>query len=144
MKLVIGNDPELIGKAREIRHCVFVTEQGIPSQLDSDGLDDGAYHALMTQGDDLVGTARLTLVSPTHATLARVSIMSDFRGQGLSTTLISSLVNKAKELNLNRIEIHAHKNLKHYYESLDFSYIKDAGSVAEHPLIEMHLKLTPE
>ncbi|EDM67844.1 MAG: GNAT family N-acetyltransferase [Moritella sp.] len=144
MKLVIGNDPELIGKARKIRHSVFVTEQGIPSQLDSDGLDDGAYHALMTQGDDLVGTARLTLVSPTHATLARVSIMSDFRGQGLSTTLISSLVNKAKELNLNRIEIHAHKNLKHYYESLDFSYIKDAGSVAEHPLIEMHLKLNPE
>ncbi|WP_293128626.1 GNAT family N-acetyltransferase [Moritella sp.] len=98
----------------------------------------------MTQGDDLVGTARLILVSTTHVVLARVSIMPEFRGQGLSTTLITSLLNKAKELNLNRIEIHAHKNLKHYYESLDFSYIKDAGSVAEHPLIEMHLKLNPE
>jgi len=144
MKLVIGNDPELIGKARKIRHSVFVMEQGIPSQLDSDGLDNNAYHALMTQDDDLVGTARLTLVSPSHAALARVSIMPDFRGMGLSTTLITSLVNKAKELNLSRIEIHAHKNLKHYYESLDFRYVKEAGAVAEHPLIEMHLQLITE
>ena len=141
MTLIVGNDADLISKARDIRHRVFVTEQKIPARLDLDGLDASSHHALMTREGAPVGTARLTVTRPGHAVLARVAVLPEFRGRGAASRIIDALISHAATLNLSTIEIHAHEHLRKYYESFGFVYVRDVEVVGTHQLIEMRLAL---
>jgi len=141
MDLVIGNSEELIAKSRAIRNQVFVIEQGIPIELDFDGLDEQSYHALVTDNNSLVGTARLTIVDDKNAVMARVAVLKEYRGSGIATKLINALLSHAREINIDSIEIHAHEHLRGYYENFGFKYIKKVEVVGGHQLIEMQFRL---
>ena len=141
MELVIGNGAELISKSQAIRNQVFVKEQGIPIELDLDGLDEQSYHALVTDKNSLVATARLTIVKDKNAVMARVAVLKEYRGSGIATQLINALLSHAREINIDSIEIHAHEYLRGYYENFGFKYIKNVEVVGEHQLIEMHYKV---
>jgi len=141
MDLVIGNSEELIAKSRAIRNQVFVIEQGIPIELDFDGLDEQSYHALVTDNYSLVGTARLTIVDDKNAVMARVAVLKEYRGSGIATKLINALLSHAREINIDSIEIHAHEHLRGYYENFGFKYIKKVEVVGGHQLIEMQFRL---
>ena len=141
MELVIGNGAELISKSQAIRNQVFVKEQGIPIELDLDGLDEQSYHALVTDKNSLVATARLTIVKDKNAVMARVAVLKEYRGSGIATKLINALLSHAREINIDSIEIHAHEYLRGYYENFGFKYIKNVEVVGEHQLIEMHYKV---
>ena len=139
IKISVGNSSELIKKSQGIRNTVFVKEQGIPIELDLDGLDRQSYHALAQKGKQAVGTARLTLAGDKQAVLARVAVMKNNRGLGIASQLVQSLLSYAGELDIKTIDIHAHKYLRGYYESFGFKYIQEVEVVGEHQLIEMRL-----
>ena len=141
MELVIGNSAELISKSQAIRNQVFVIEQGIPIELDLDGLDEQSYHALITDNNSLVATARLTIAEDKNAVMARVAVLKEYRGSGIATKLINALLSHAREINIKLIEIHAHEHLRGFYENFGFKYIKKVEIVGEHQLIEMHYKV---
>ncbi|MFA0159497.1 GNAT family N-acetyltransferase [Vibrio sp. 10N.261.46.A3] len=137
MELVIGNNPELITQAQSIRHQVFVVEQGIPHVLDLDGLDPVSHHALITDEDNLVATARLHIDELGHSTMARVAVLQPYRGSGIASKIVRALLNHASEHGVKVIEIHAHQYLKGYYEKFGFEFIREVEIVGEHQLIEM-------
>ncbi|MBE8576152.1 GNAT family N-acetyltransferase [Vibrio sp. OPT18] len=137
MELVVGNNPELITKAQSIRHQVFVVEQGIPHILDLDGLDPVSHHALITDEDNLVATARLHIDESGHSTMARVAVLQPYRGSGIASKIVSALLKHASEYGAKVIEIHAHQYLKDYYEKFGFEFIREVEIVGEHQLIEM-------
>ncbi len=139
MKVVVSQTEESIKIAQEIRKEVFVQEQGIPLHLDLDGLDLNSYHSLVFVDDKAVGVARLTLVENNRAVMARVAIVKTYRGKGIATKLVESLIIKAKQLEISGIEIHAHEYLREYYEKFGFGYIKHVETVGDHQLIEMYL-----
>ena len=141
MELVIGNSAELISKSQAIRNQVFVIEQGIPLELDLDGLDERSHHALVTDNNALVAAARLTVVEGKNAVMARIAVIKEYRSSGIATKVINALFSYAREMNLDSIEIHAHEYLREFYENLGFKYIKKAEVVGEHQLIEMHYKV---
>ena len=141
MDIVIGNNAELISKSRAIRNQVFAIEQGIPLELDLDGLDEQSDHALVTDNNSLVGTARLTIVDDKNAVMARVAVLKEYRGSGIATKLINALLSHAGAINIDSIEIHAHEYLRGYYENFGFKYIKEAEVVGGHQLIEMNYKV---
>ena len=141
MELVIGNSADLISKSRAIRNQVFAIEQGIPMELDLDGLDEQSHHALITDNNSLVATARLTIVDDKHAVMARVAVLKEYRGSGIATNLIKALLSHAREINIKLIEIHAHEHLRSFYENFGFKYIKKVEVVGGHQLIEMHFKV---
>ena len=142
MNIIVSQTTRSIKAAQFIRKQVFVEEQQIPLQLDLDGLDDEAYHAIaFSDGEqDAVGVARLVLTHK-HAVMARIAIIKAYRGQGIATLLIKALISKADELGAAGIEIHAHQYLRSYYENFNFEYVKDVEKVGEHQLIEMYLAL---
>ncbi|WP_180960996.1 GNAT family N-acetyltransferase [Shewanella sp. GutCb] len=142
MRIVVSNDAESIKISQEIRNEVFVKEQGIPLYLDLDGLDANSYHSLVYIDGIAIGVARLALVENNNAVMARVAIKKNYRGKGISTKLVDSLITKARELGINSIEIHAHEYLKEYYETFGFHYIKQVEKVGEHQLIQMCLNQT--
>ncbi len=139
ISISIDNRIETIQKSQKIRYEVFVKEQGIPLELDLDGLDDRSYHALAHTGNKAVGTARLTVVDDKQAVLARVAVIRESRGSGIGNQLVRSLLSRARDLEIRAIEIHAHQYLRKYYESLGFNYVRDVEVVGEHQLIEMRL-----
>ena len=139
MRIVVSNDTESIITSQKIRNEVFVQEQGIPLHLDLDGLDANSYHSLVYIDDIAIGVARLALVKNNNAVMARIAIKKDYRGKGIATRLVESLITKAKQLGINSIEIHAHEYLREYYERFGFKYLKQVEKVGEHQLIQMCL-----
>ncbi|MHA2940483.1 GNAT family N-acetyltransferase [Vibrio sp. RC27] len=139
MRIIVNNDVETIKISQAIRNEVFVKEQGIPLDLDLDGLDSNSYHSLAYIDDVAIGVARLALGKNNSAIMARVAIKKDYRGNGIARKLIESIISKANQLSINSIEIHAHEYLKEYYESFGFMYIKQVEKVGEHQLIQMCL-----
>lgn len=144
MELVSGADIEIIKKAQTIRKAVFVVEQGIPEDLDLDGLDGHSHHALVTDGADLVGTARVTLDENKHAVLARVAVMKPYRGKGVATMLVKALLDHCEQASAKSAELHAHKHLRAYYEAFGFEFIKPVEVVGGHQLIEMRRDFSGE
>jgi predicted GNAT family N-acyltransferase len=49
------------------------------------------------------------------------------------------LITQSKQLNISRIEIHAHEYLRDFYATFGFDFIKQVEKVGEHQLIQMYL-----
>ncbi|MDN3702658.1 GNAT family N-acetyltransferase [Vibrio artabrorum] len=143
MKVIVGNNPELILKAQSIRHQVFVVEQQIPQTLDLDGLDLKSHHVLVTDADNLVATARLYIDDNGHAIMARVAVLQAYRGLGIASKVVSTVLEHARQQCAKVIEIHAHQYLRHYYERFGFDFIREVEIVGEHQLIEMRYDIAP-
>lgn len=141
MELVIGNCPEIIESAQAIRYQVFTLEQQIPRELDLDGLDETSIHALVTQNDALVATARLTIKVDRSSVMARVAVTEPYRGLGIASKVVQSLMDYAQNNGVSSIEIHAHGYLRSYYEKFGFEFIREVEIVGEHQLIEMQYHL---
>ncbi|MEZ8991233.1 GNAT family N-acetyltransferase [Vibrio breoganii] len=137
MEVIIGSDAEIIRKAQVIRNQVFTVEQGIPQELDLDGLDETSHHLLMTDNDDLVATARLTPKQGGASVMARVAVLKAYRGCGLASKIVEALIEYANNQGIDSIEIHAHEYLKEFYERFGFSFVQQVEVVGEHQLIEM-------
>jgi len=137
VKVVVDKKPESILSSQKIRRQVFVLEQGIPQELDLDGLDEHSYHAIASVNNDVIGVARLALLADNKAVMARVAIIKEYRGKGIATKLVTTLLVKAEQLKICNVELHAHAYLRKYYENFGFDYIKPVEVVGEHQLIQM-------
>ncbi len=79
-----------------IRSTVFIQEQGVPQDLEWDGEDARAIHALARDAQGLaIGTARLLL----HGDLAhigRMAVLKPWRGRGVGSALLACLLAEAQ------------------------------------------------
>ncbi|CAM2761952.1 GNAT family N-acetyltransferase [Vibrio diazotrophicus] len=137
MEVTIGNGKELIQQAQAIRYQVFTLEQKIPQELDLDGLDEDALHALVSEQGKPIATARLKVNQDGSSVMARVAVSEESRGLGIASKLVSALIEHAKNIGVRSIEIHAHSYLRSYYEKFGFKFIQEVEVVGEHQLIEM-------
>ncbi|WP_047044867.1 GNAT family N-acetyltransferase [Vibrio mexicanus] len=144
MKQQIGSTPDIIERAHAIRYEVFVDEQQIPLELDLDGKDQRSIHALLTDGENLVATARLTVDVNQQATLARVAVTKPYRGRGIASDVVTLMMNYAQEHGVQAVSIHAHEYLRTFYEGFGFDFVSDSEQVGEHRLIEMKCTLNQE
>jgi predicted GNAT family N-acyltransferase len=141
MEVTIGKSVEVIEKAQAIRYQVFTVEQNIPNELDFDGLDSAAEHALVTEANQSVATARLVINTDGSSVMARVAVLEAYRGRGIAAIIVNKLIEYAKEQGVRSIEIHAHSYLRSYYERLGFDFVQEVEVVGEHQLIEMRHQL---
>ncbi|GAM55282.1 GNAT family acetyltransferase yjcF [Vibrio ishigakensis] len=137
MEVTIGTSPELIEQAQAIRFQVFSVEQSIPNELDFDGLDSASVHALVMDGNQAIATARLLINPDGSSVMARVAVLEAYRGNGIASKVVTSLMNYAKQQSVDFIEIHAHSFLRNYYQKFGFDFIQEVEVVGGHQLIEM-------
>ncbi|MGC9402793.1 GNAT family N-acetyltransferase [Vibrio genomosp. F10 str. 9ZC157] len=141
MEVTLGKSVEFIERAQAIRYQVFTVEQSIPNELDFDGLDSVAEHALVTEANQCVATARLVVNANGSSVMARVAVLQAYRGRGIASIVVNKLIEYAKSQGVSSIEIHAHSYLRSYYEKLGFDFIQEVEMVGEHQLIEMRNQL---
>lgn len=101
-----------------LRTEVFVEEQGVPLEIEIDGLDPRCRHVAATDARDRVmGTARMNAAG--H--IGRVAVARAWRRRGVGSRLVSALVEAARHAGLRSVDLDSQLSAVAFYESLGFS-----------------------
>lgn len=142
VNIKVATSPEDQAQARTIRRQVFVDEQGIPAEVEEDGLNESAIHVLLSIEDKPVGTARICLTNNNEGEIARVAIITEFRGRGYAGLLLEELELLAARKKLNRIFLHPHHYLERFYADRGYQLVSgETTSAGGHLLITMEKRL---
>jgi predicted GNAT family N-acyltransferase len=115
-------------EAYVIRENVFIQEQGVPKDMELDGLDPAAKHALAYKGSLCVGTARLVHLANHDAQIGRMAVLSTFRNRGIGKAILKHLIALAKAEGVLALVLHSQVSAMSFYTKLRF--------VAEGPIYE--------
>ena len=105
---------------RAIRETVFIHEQGVPVELEWDGLDSACAHVLAwTNRGEAIGTARMQQ----NGTIGRMAVLKDWRGRGVGRALLRTLLDLATRRGLSRVTLSAQTHALGFYERAGFDVV---------------------
>jgi predicted GNAT family N-acyltransferase len=101
----------------QVRHKVFIEEQGVPEELEGDEWDDKALHLLALDADNhAIGTARLL---PTGQ-IGRMAVLKDWRGHGVGAARLTALLEAALAGDYPPLFLNAQLTALSFYERRGF------------------------
>jgi predicted GNAT family N-acyltransferase len=116
-RLVLGNWSELQSHAAAVRQAVFVTEQGIPQELEWDAADAQCLHAVIFDGaSQAIATGRL--LPDGH--IGRMAVLPQFRRHGLGGRILEALVSAALERGHSKVVLSAQVHAVSFYRGHGF------------------------
>ncbi len=122
--------------ASAIRRQVFIVEQLVPEELELDGLDEEAWHALIQVEGQSIATARLLIEADSDKNynkqigrIGRMAVLGSFRRQGYGSELLKALLIKGRELGLTEFYLHAQLNAQPLYAK--FAFIPEGPTYEE-------------
>lgn len=122
--------------AYPIRLAVFVHEQQVPEELELDDDDPTAWHAVVFKDGQAIATGRLL----SNGKIGRLAVLRPYRGQGVGSNLLKTLVQYGERQNIKKFFLHAQTSAIVFYEQLGFKAI---GPVFNEAGIE-HIKMVLE
>lgn len=123
---------------RGIRARVFIEEQGVPKDLEWDGLDEDAHHFIALNSIGLaIGTSRLL---PTGQ-IGRMAVLTDQRGKGIGRQLLDAAVRHAIGIGMPRVFLHAQRHAEGFYRKAGFLPTGLEMTEAGIPHLEMDMVL---
>jgi predicted GNAT family N-acyltransferase len=111
--------PEEIEDALRLRELVFSGEQGIPSQADRDGRDEGALHLVAVDEGRVIGTCRLVFDGAV-AKLGRLVVEKPRRGAGVGGSILRQAERSARDARAESIALHAQLPARDLYARQGF------------------------
>ena len=129
-------------QAQRIRRIVLEVEQGVPHEVNVDGLDPSALHVLVLDRGEPVGTARVTKHSETEGMLARIALLPSHRGKGLGKRMLRHLEALAKRAGLETILVEPHAHLEPFFRSLGYETVPGRVELGGHQLIRLRKRVT--
>jgi len=101
-----------------VRRAVFIDEQGVPPELEWDGLDPTARHLLAESGDGTVlGCARL--LDDGH--IGRMAVLAGHRGRGVGSALLQAAMALARDAGLAAVWLDAQVQAIPFYQHHGFT-----------------------
>jgi predicted GNAT family N-acyltransferase len=124
----------------DLRHRVFVLEQGVPAELERDDADATAVHAVSrSRSGELDGrvlaTGRLLLdaAGPGRAVIGRMAADPAARGQGHGAAVLAVLHRAAVDRGQREVQLHAQVTARRFYERAGYTAVgaeyEEAGIV---------------
>jgi predicted GNAT family N-acyltransferase len=110
---------EAKARAFGIRMRVFVSEQGVPRDIELDDDDQHAIHFLATSSGRAVGTARLVMRGK-KAKVGRMAVLKKYRRKGIGAALLKRVIAAAKRRGARIIFLHAQMTVIEFYEKMGF------------------------
>jgi len=92
LKIELLSWEEARAHAAPIRFAVFVEEQGVPSEIELDEMDEPSDHAVAYEDGKPVATGRL--LPDGH--IGRMAVLKDWRGRGIGGQILARLVDRAR------------------------------------------------
>ena len=122
---------------RAIRETVFIHEQGVPVELEWDGLDSSCAHVLAwNDRGEAIGTARMQR----NGTIGRMAVLKYWRGRGVGRDLLQTLLDLAVRQGLPRVTLSAQIHALGFYERAGFHVVGEPFMDADIP----HRKMARE
>ncbi|RPI42996.1 MAG: GNAT family N-acetyltransferase [Betaproteobacteria bacterium] len=123
---------------RTVRLAVFVREQGVPEDMEWDGLDSTCIHALATdrQGN-AIGTARL--LPDGH--IGRMAVLLPWRRAGVGKSMLTMLLDIACARGDFEAVLHAQTHAVAFYRRAGFRVSSGEFMEAGIPHVEMRRAL---
>jgi predicted GNAT family N-acyltransferase len=123
-----------------VREEVFVREQSVPREMELDDDDPRSVHVL-ARGDDGVpmGTGRL---SP-EGKVARMAVLPTWRGRGVGSAILSTLLDEARTRGVRQIVLHAQRGAIRFYRTHGFESEGEPFAEAGIPHVVMRRVLDP-
>ena len=118
---------------RSIRDEVFINEQGIAPELECDGLDEEAVHALVFVEGNAVATGRILV----DGHIGRIAVLAEYRGRGFGAMVVSSLIDEALAHHYSRVYLGSQKQAIDFYIKLGFRPFGDEFMDAGIPHLSM-------
>lgn len=113
----LGNTPDIIALAHQLRQAVFVVEQGVPLALEYDDMDAVSQHAvLVDDSEQALATGRLL----PDGTIGRMAVHAQARGQGLGAQVLQALMKQAQQQGLSQVQLSAQVHALPFYERYGF------------------------
>jgi len=108
--------------ALALREAVFCDEQGVPRELEVDGLDPVARHlvAVDEPGGEVVGTLRLLRDGDT-AKVGRVAVRRSWRRRGVASRMLEMAVERAQGEGCTRARLAAQMQATEVYAGVGFA-----------------------
>lgn len=125
---------------RAIREKIFILEQGVPAEMEWDGLDNACLHALvLTANGDAIGCGRIT----PDGHIGRVAVLPEWRRKRVASAIMEILIDYARSQQYPYVEISAQVQAMPLYEHFGFNAEGDVYMEANIPHRKMilHLKL---
>ncbi len=124
--------------AYPIRLAVFVHEQKVPEELELDDDDPTAWHAVVFKDGQAIATGRLLR----NGKIGRLAILREYRGLGLGSELLKTLVSYGRQEGIKQFFLHAQTSAIGFYERLGFKAIGPVFNEAGIDHIKMVLEPT--
>ncbi|MCR4304934.1 MAG: GNAT family N-acetyltransferase [Gallionella sp.] len=136
VSLVSWHDGEPLLKS--IREAVFIREQGVPADLEWDGLDESCRHALaLSHSGDAIGCGRMFA----NGHIGRISVLPQWRKQKAGTAIVEALLDYARAHDYIQVDVDAQTHAVPFYHSFGFVEHGEVFMDAGLPHIKMTLKL---
>ena len=110
----LSQSDEDFKRAFEVRWKVFVEEQGVPADIESDELDPIAVHALAELDGAVVATGRLTFDE--GARIGRIAVLPEHRHQGIASRILKELELVAATRGYREVTLHAQTYAQALYD----------------------------
>ncbi len=127
IKILQAKTQDMIQKAHKLRFEVFVEEQNVPPELESDEYDKTATHviAINEETGDCIGCGRLVIKNGT-AKIGRVAVKKSYRKKGCGKRICLKLIDIAREVNVKDIIVNSQLRVAGFYKKLGF---KEYGNI---------------
>ena len=106
---------------RALRMAVFIEEQGVPEELETDALDALAYHAVACVDDAIIGTGRLLVLPGGDALIGRMAVQIDVRRIGVGGHVLQFLEDAAVKLGVPEVIVHAQTYVSEFYSRAGYN-----------------------
>ncbi len=133
------------------RWLVLRAPLGLPRGTEKDLYEDNAFHAIALSASctqlialwnkQIIGSARLRLLSEDLGSIAYVAILPEFQNQGIGTKLMQKLITTAAEKNLKTLRVMARTNVLNFYNRLGFIAEGEPFDYLDIPHVFVYYKL---
>lgn len=131
---------EAMPLARVVRDDVFITEQGVPREIEWDDWDVQSDHAVALHADsNPIGTARL--LPDGH--IGRMAVLRPWRRRGVGAALLQALLHRVRGRGISEVVLHAQTHAAGFYDRFGFRPTGDEFIEAGIPHLPMSLTLLP-
>lgn len=123
---------------RAIRRAVFVDEQGVPEELEWDGLDGRCIHVMAADANGAaIGTGRL--LPDGH--IGRMAVVRHWRSRGVGGGILKELIAAAADAGHASAMLNAQTHAVGFYTRFGFEVVGDEFMEAGIPHRAMRLEL---
>jgi predicted GNAT family N-acyltransferase len=130
----ITSDLGLLGLA--LRREVFVVEQQVPEEVETDEYDATATHVVALDRGMVVGVLRVVFLAE-HVKIGRVAVARQARGKGLATLLMRYALDLGRARGETRFYLTAQTDKLTLYEKLGFTAFGDEFQESGMPHLAM-------